>query len=83
MGAGARKCCEPLAVLLTVVQVTIRGETMAEPRLTVFLGDKTGLKYTYSHKLNVATVWPEKVLEVKKRIERVEGHSYNVALCNW
>ena len=64
--------------------MTVSRRLVLEPRFTAFLGDKDGLKYTYSQKLNVSTRWPDKILEVKKRIEKLAGgFTYNVALCNW
>jgi len=65
--------------------VVVGKRTILEPRFTAFLGDKDGLKYTYSQKLNVSSKWPAKVLEVRKRIENLlaDGNVYNVALINW
>ncbi len=54
-----------------------------EPRLTAFLGARDGLQYTYSQKLNVSTRWPQEVEDIKKRIEGMVGHHYNVVLMNW
>jgi len=58
------------------------------PRLTAFLGDRDGLKYTYSQKLNVSTMWHPLVAEAKVLLERVCREQlgrdvvFNVALLN-
>lgn len=54
-----------------------------EPRLTVFLGEKDGLTYTYSEKVNTSVKWPALVEATKKRIEEKTEQQYNVVLMNW
>eukprot|EP01121_Diplochlamys_sp_Union-15-3_P016852 TRINITY_DN5810_c0_g1_i4.p1 TRINITY_DN5810_c0_g1~~TRINITY_DN5810_c0_g1_i4.p1 ORF type:complete len:242 (+),score=34.20 TRINITY_DN5810_c0_g1_i4:27-752(+) len=65
-------------------KVKVGTRLTTEPRLTAFLGERTGLKYTYSEKLNIATVWPDSVKKVKEKIETVTaGSQFNVVLMNW
>jgi len=71
--------------------VTVGTKTGLEPRLTAFLGNKDGLKYTYSAKTNVSTKWPPLVEKAKRDIEAaiVEANvlphacTFNVVLMNW
>ena len=51
-----------------------------EPRLTASYGDK-GLIYRYSGRDNVALPWTETLLEIKHKIEAVQGE-YNYCLLN-
>lgn len=57
-------------------------------RLTVFLGDRDGLKYTYSHKLNVSKKWHPLIAEAKALLEQAvraelgQEVVFNVALVN-
>jgi hypothetical protein len=67
----------------SVGEVTIGARTVAEPRLTCFLGRADGLEYSYSSKLNVSTKWPDMVAQLKNEIEKVVGDKYNVVLMNW
>lgn len=70
--------------------VTIRDECIWEqkpgifghmqPRLTASYGDE-GVTYRYSGTLNVALPWTPTLLEIKKRIEVVQGE-YNYCLLN-
>ena len=51
-----------------------------EPRLTASYGEK-GLTYRYSGTVNVALPWTPTLLEIKKKIEAVQGE-YNYCLLN-
>ncbi len=56
------------------------GMSVLEPRLTASYGDK-GLIYRYSGRDNVALPWTETLLEIKQKIEAVQGE-YNYCLLN-
>lgn len=51
-----------------------------QPRLTASYGDD-GVTYRYSGTVNVALPWTPALLEIKERIEAVQGH-YNYCLLN-
>lgn len=51
-----------------------------QPRLTASYGDP-GLTYRYSNTVNVALPWTPTLLEIKERIEAVQGQ-YNYCLLN-
>ena len=51
-----------------------------QPRLTASYGDK-GVSYRYSGTVNVALPWTDTLLEIKQKIETVQG-SYNYCLLN-
>ena len=51
-----------------------------QPRLTASHGDE-GVSYRYSGTVNVALPWTEKLLEIKDKIEAVQGQ-YNYCLLN-
>ena len=51
-----------------------------QPRLTASYGDQ-GVTYRYSGTVNVALPWTETLLEIKDKIEAVQGH-YNFCLLN-
>lgn len=51
-----------------------------QPRLTASYGDE-GVTYRYSGTINVAIPWTATLLEIKEKIEAVEGH-YNFCLLN-
>ncbi len=51
-----------------------------QPRLTASYGDE-GVTYRYSRTVNVALPWTPNLLEIKKKIEAVQGE-YNYCLLN-
>lgn len=51
-----------------------------QPRLTASYGEP-GVTYRYSRTVNVAIPWTKTLLEIKSRIEAIEG-SYNYCLLN-
>lgn len=51
-----------------------------QPRLTASYGDE-GVTYRYSGTVNVALPWTDTLLEIKQKIEAVQG-SYNYCLLN-
>jgi hypothetical protein len=51
-----------------------------QPRLTASYGDK-GVTYRYSGTVNVAIPWTPTVLEIRQKIEAVQGR-YNYCLLN-
>jgi len=64
-------------------EIVVGTRTLLEPRHTAFLGEKDGLQYTYSAKLNISTIWPPLVKILKDAISKIVGHDFNVALMNW
>ena len=60
--------------------VKIFGTVVPEPRLTATYGDK-GLIYRYSGRDNVGLPWTETLLEIKHKIEAVQGE-YNYCVLN-
>ncbi|WP_242926404.1 alpha-ketoglutarate-dependent dioxygenase AlkB family protein [Pontibacter vulgaris] len=56
------------------------GKELPMPRLTAWYGDKS---YTYSGLLNEPQPWLPILLELKKRVEEVNGKKYNSVLLNF
>eukprot|EP00030_Apusomonadida_sp_AF-17_P001205 a180682_32.p1 GENE.a180682_32~~a180682_32.p1 ORF type:complete len:274 (-),score=57.96 a180682_32:547-1326(-) len=63
-------------------EIVVGARRVTEPRLTTFLGEHAGLRYTYSSKTNISRVWPAAIASVRERLEAFVGHPLNVTLCN-
>lgn len=62
-------------------EIQIRGQRIAEPRLTHWCGDP-GARYRYSGRTNEPAPWPSSLLGVKERLQRELGRPFNSCLLN-
>jgi alkylated DNA repair dioxygenase AlkB len=60
-------------------KIVLFGREILEPRLTAWIGDRD---YTYSGRTVRAGAWPEIVSELRTRVERAAGQSFNSVLLN-
>lgn len=61
--------------------IKIFGKEVMQPRLTAWYGD-AGVEYTYSGLKNSPIPWTSTLLDIKKQVESVVGHSFNSVLLN-
>jgi alkylated DNA repair dioxygenase AlkB len=61
--------------------IRIFGKTVLQPRLTAWFADK-GIHYTYSGLTPVAFEWTDALLDIKQRVEKKCGVTFNSALLN-
>lgn len=59
--------------------IVIQGNTIALPRLTAWHGDRG---YRYSGIQNTPAAWTPALLELRDRLEKETGASFNSVLCN-
>jgi len=62
-------------------QIRIMGRTVAQPRLTAWIGDPDAV-YTYSGVQNVPVPWPEPLRELRELVAVAAGAEFNSVLCN-
>ncbi len=61
--------------------ITIRGRTFKQPRLTAWYGDP-GATYSYSGINNSPSPWTPLLLDLKRAVEAATGETFNSALLN-
>lgn len=81
---AALACFEQLveAVSWTQDEIKIAGKQIPIPRLQCWIAD-ADLTYTYSGIAMTPAPWPIAVLEIKAKVERVSGFSFNSVLANY
>jgi len=62
-------------------QIKIYGKTFWQPRLLAWYGDN-GVSYKYSGIEHQAIPWTNELIELKKKIEKLTGFSFNSVLAN-
>ena len=60
--------------------ITIQGQRIALPRMTAWHGDKG---YRYSGIANTPQPWTPVLQDIRERLGRETGVSFNSVLCNW
>ncbi|MEE9393908.1 MAG: alpha-ketoglutarate-dependent dioxygenase AlkB [Planctomycetota bacterium] len=63
-------------------EITLFGKTMLQPRLIAWYAD-AGVSYSYSGTRLRPLPWSETLLDLRRRIEAVAGHSFNSVLLNY
>ena len=62
--------------------IVVWGKSVPQPRLIAWYGDK-GADYTYSGIHHAPLPWTETLLDIKDRVEKVAGTSFNSVLLNY
>lgn len=69
------------AVAWQARSIRIAGRTVAEPRLTAWIGDPAA-HYTYSGRHNQPEPWPDTLRGLREQISELTGEPLNSVLCN-
>ena len=62
--------------------IVVWGKTVSQPRLIAWYGDK-GAHYTYSGIHHDPLPWTDVLIDIKNRVEKVVGTSFNSVLLNY
>ncbi|MBM4263988.1 MAG: alpha-ketoglutarate-dependent dioxygenase AlkB [Deltaproteobacteria bacterium] len=63
-------------------KIVVWGKTYAQPRLTAWYGNE-GIAYTYSGIRLEAQPWTETLRDIKQRVEKLAGVTFNSVLLNY